>query len=68
LGGAGYVPYGTSGYVNVPDTRAYWHARTAVQTEERVGSAQSARDIMAQVDAATADIRRKMTQKYNVDF
>jgi hypothetical protein len=68
LYGAGVIPWGYSGYVQVPDTLAYQHERTRVKAEERVSSAQSARDIMAQIDQATADVRRKMTQKYNVNF
>jgi hypothetical protein len=66
--GAGVEPWGYSGYVNVPNTRAYWHDRTTVQAEERVNSAQSARDVVAQIDQLTADTRRKMTQKYQIDF
>jgi hypothetical protein len=42
--------------------------KTRVRTEERVASASSARDVMGNIHAATGDIRRKMTQKYKVDF
>lgn len=68
LYGAGYWPYGYSGTVAVADTAAYRHERTRVRTEERTQSAMTARDIMAKVHSDTADIRRKMTMKYQVDF
>jgi hypothetical protein len=42
--------------------------RTRVKTEERVSSASSARDIVGSIKDATGQIRRKMTQKYKVDF
>jgi hypothetical protein len=57
-----------TGYSTIADHREYWQDRTRVRSEERVISAQSARDIMAQVDDATAEIRRKMTQKYQINF
>lgn len=64
----GMMPYGYSETWAVPDTRAYQQARTRAKTEERVSSASSARDIMAQVDQASAAIRRKMSQKYQINF
>jgi hypothetical protein len=66
--GAGYVPYGNYGTVAVADRRAYWHDRSAVRTEERVASAQQARTVMQQIREAQADMRKRMTQKYQVDF
>jgi hypothetical protein len=66
--GAGYVPYGTSATVAVPDQLAYQHERTRIKTEERVTSANNARDIIQNLRQATADISRKMTQKYQADF
>jgi hypothetical protein len=66
--GAGYVPYGTYGTVAVPDMSAYQHERTRIKTEERVTSANSAKDLMQNLQKATADVRRKMTVKYNVEF
>jgi hypothetical protein len=66
--GTGVTPYGAYGTVAVPDQRAYAHEKTRVRTEERVSSANSARDIVQNIQKATADIRRRMTQKYQVDF
>jgi hypothetical protein len=67
-GGAGYVPYGSYGTVAVPDTQAYSKELARVATEERVSGATDARAIFDQLEKATADIRRKMTMKYNVEF
>lgn len=67
-GGSGYVPYGTYGTVAVPDTQAYSRELARVATEERVSGAADARTIFDQLEKATADIRRKMTMKYNVEF
>jgi hypothetical protein len=44
------------------------HERTPVRTEERVTSANNDRDIVQNLRQSTADISRKMTQKYQVDF
>lgn len=71
-GGVAYSGTYRSGYaygtVAVADQQAYQHARTAIKTEERVGSANSARDIVQGIQDATADVRKKMTLKYKVDF
>jgi hypothetical protein len=66
--GAGYVPYGESATFAVPDQRAYYQERTRIRTQERVSSANDARTIVQGIEAATADIRRAMTQKYQVEF
>jgi hypothetical protein len=42
--------------------------RTAIATEERVRGFSEAGSIMTDVANATSDIRRRMTEKYNVDF
>ena len=36
--------------------------------EEQISGARSANQVMSDLDGATADIRRKMTEKYNVEF
>jgi hypothetical protein len=59
---------GSYAEVAVPNQMAYNHERTRVRTEERIASSSSARDIMANVQEATGQIRRKMTQKYSADF
>jgi hypothetical protein len=61
-----YGGYGAYGYHE--DLRAMQEARTQIRTEERVNTAASGRDIMQQIDQATVDIRRKMTEKYQVEF
>ena len=48
--------------------RVHNQDQARVRTEERVVSASSARDLMGNIHAATGEIRRKMTQKYKVDF
>jgi hypothetical protein len=66
--GAGVVPYGTYGTVAVPDQAAYAHERARVRTEERVTSANDARGIVQNIQQATTDMKRKMTQKYMAEF
>ena len=60
-GGYGAVAYGE-------DVRAMQQERTRIRTTERVNTAATGRDLMQQVAEATADVRRKMTQKYQVEF
>jgi hypothetical protein len=67
-GGAGYVPYGTSATIAVPDTQAYSKELARAATEERISGAADARGIFDQLEGAMSDIRRKMTMKYNVEF
>jgi hypothetical protein len=62
------VPVGTYGTEAVANTAAYNHARTAARTEERVKSGTQARSSMQELERATAEIRKKMTIKYQVDF
>lgn len=66
--GAGYVPYGASATVAVPNQLQYQHERARVRTEERVTSANDARGIVQEIQGLTADMRRKMTQKYQAEF
>jgi hypothetical protein len=65
-GGGG--PVGDYGTYAVANTMAYNHARTAIRTEERVKSGTQARSSIQELERATADIRKKMTIKYQVDF
>lgn len=48
--------------------RAAAQERATIRTEERVEGASSARDIMQDVQDATADVRRQMTEKYEAEF
>jgi hypothetical protein len=45
-----------------------WSDRTRVRTHERIRGTMSANMILQAIDVATADIRRYMTQKFNVQF
>ncbi|MBC7852517.1 MAG: hypothetical protein IAF94_03690 [Pirellulaceae bacterium] len=65
-GGGG--PVGDYGTYGVANTAAYNHARTAIRTEERVKSGTQARSNVQALEQATAEIRKKMTIKYQVDF
>ena len=61
--------YGTrfyGGYVESPRLEAQNRAR--IRTEERVRGAGSARSVMQDINAATYEIRREMTDKYQVEF
>ena len=60
-GGWGGYASGVSRY----DTQ---RARTEISAQERVGGTTDARQIMRELESATTDIRRKMVQKYNVEF
>ncbi len=55
--------YGDYGY-----GYTYRHERTRVQAQSRIQSVQSANSSIDQLKVATGDIRRKMSQKYGVDF
>jgi hypothetical protein len=55
-------------HLAVPDQAAYAHERARFRTEERVTSANDARGIVQNIQQATADTRRKMTQKYGAEF
>jgi hypothetical protein len=61
-----YGGYGAVAYQE--DLRAMQSERIRIRTTERVNTAATGRDVMQQVAEATADIRRKMTQKYQVEF
>lgn len=54
------------GWVESPRLEA--QNRTRIRTEERVQGASSVRDITREVNEATAQVRREMTQKYKVEF
>ena len=71
-GGYGGSGYGTgfSGYMysQSEQRQVQQRERTAIATEERVRGFSEAGSIMTDVANATSDIRRRMTEKYNVDF
>ena len=61
-------PVGDYGTYAVANTAAYVQARAAVHAEERVKGGTQARNSIQELEKATADIRKKMTMKYQVDF
>jgi hypothetical protein len=61
-------PVGDYGSFAVADTAAYRQQRTAIHAEERVKAGTQARSSIQELEKATADIRKKMTIKYQVDF
>jgi hypothetical protein len=66
--GSGYVPYGTSWTAAVRDEREEQAQAARIRTEYRNKSIFSARQIVDSIDSAMADVRRQLTQKYQVEF
>lgn len=66
--GSGYVPYGTSWQANIRDQREETAQAARIRTEYRNKSIFSAREIVDGIAASLADVRRQMTQKYQVEF
>jgi hypothetical protein len=62
----GSVVRGVTGVVESPQLEAQNRAR--IRTEERVRGARSAREVMVEIENATAEIRRTMTEKYKAEF
>jgi hypothetical protein len=60
--------WGGGGYVAQEDLQAASQQRARIRTEERLGGAKQVQDIMQQVTQSTADIRRRMTDKYQAEF
>ena len=66
--GYGYgTGYGNS-VVAYEDYRAERSDQMRIRSEERVSGADNARSIMQEIKKATADVRRKMTEKYQAEF
>jgi hypothetical protein len=61
-------PIGSYSEWSVPNVKAYQHDRTRARTAARLGAATDARGIMDNLDAAMADMKNKMTAKYNIEF
>ncbi len=60
---------GTAGYrVGVNTTSAVQAERRAIRAQEKAVGATDARAIMKDVEGATAEIRRTMTQRYQIEF
>ncbi len=67
-GGGWYGGYTTEYYTPQEERNMQQRELTTIRTEERVRGYGEANNIMVEVDNATADIRRRMTEKYQVDF
>ena len=71
-GGYRYGAYG--GYNGGPDIygmgslKATGEQRRVIRAEEKADAATDIQQIRQQIIAATADVRRKMTQKYQIEF
>lgn len=66
--GGGIVPLGETNSVAVIDPLATEAQRANLRANARATSSKQAREIFANIDAATADIRAKMVQKYQLEF
>lgn len=60
--------YNWNGWSATPDWQRTGQLKAEVRMEEQISGARSANQVMSDLDAASADIRRKMTEKYNVEF
>jgi hypothetical protein len=67
-GGYGGVRIRTHQYSQSQQRQVQQRERTAIATQARIQGFSAAGNIMTQVADATSDIRRQMTEKYNVDF
>jgi hypothetical protein len=66
--GAGYVPYGESYTTNVENVREEQGQAARIRTEYRNKSIFDARTLVDGIYAAMADVRRQLTQKYQIEF
>jgi hypothetical protein len=66
--GSGYVPYGSYNVTATENVQAEFNNRARIRTEERVASVNQARGIVENMEKAVADMRKRMTQKYNTEF
>ncbi|MCC6124698.1 MAG: hypothetical protein IT426_07040 [Pirellulales bacterium] len=77
VGGVVYGPYGgvygyrygaNGRYAQMAEVKEIGTQRRAIRAEETATAATSTQQIRQAIVSATADIRRKMTQKYQVEF
>lgn len=67
----GYIwgaPVGSYGYAAVPDMRQYYNDQSRVKYEANSKATFDVRQVGQQIRASVADMRRKMTEKYRVQF
>jgi hypothetical protein len=67
-GGGYYGEYNDPGYALNENLRREQSARTQVRAQEKYAGASSVQAIMAQMKEATSATRRKMTEKYQIEF
>ncbi len=67
-GGYGYGRYGGGVAAGVNDIKAVEQQRGVVRAQEKGSMASSVHEIRANVIATTTDLRRKMTEKYRIQF
>lgn len=60
--------YSWNGWEATPNWQRTGSKMSNVRMEEQIKGARSANDVMRDIDNATADIRRHMTEKYGVEF
>lgn len=68
LFGAGVVPYGYAGTVNVVDHRATENLRTSARSGVVNQAAADTRPILQELSRDSGEIRKKMSLKYGVEF
>jgi hypothetical protein len=62
------MPMGTTNTAQVIDQRATQAERDNIKANARAQSSKQAREILTGINQATADIRAKMVQKYQLEF
>ncbi len=60
--------YNWNGWQATPDWQRTGSLQSNVRMEEQIKGARSANDVLRDIENATADIRRHMTEKYGVEF
>lgn len=60
--------YSWNGWVATPDWQRTGSKMSNVRMEEQIKGAKSANDVMRDIENATADIRRHLTEKYDAEF
>jgi hypothetical protein len=68
IGVTRFGAYGWGGWRNVPNVRRESQMRARVRTQQRLEGNMSANQVLSEIDKASAQIRRDMTQKYNENF
>jgi len=67
-GGTRWRTHGSTYTFQVPDGSRKGQERTRVRTEQRAKGATAVREIMADLEKLTAEARRVMTERYQIEF